>query len=313
MRNPRCVFGKTIERQDDLDDSTPCVSCAVFMAAPSIVLNELLHKDRKHFGYGGGEHGAFLTFLVRAYVLLSMIFIVIGCIQILLFGVSLVRAKNKPTDENSGSGDAESDDSDAESDGESDGEADGDSDDESRDGDSDDESDDSEEGISFEPPNVRIYHLSFTLPFLPRLSFAVTTLCMPAAQHFFDFLSRMWDPDVITEGMVVGVKCAKFSKDNRIVVDFSCNDDRKTDHTRKWEFYIIKEKDASGVCSVCWEGDDERDEVLFMFKRREGERDLNLDLNLYKVLGPEDATAKNWVSDKNGLGLSVGADSILRA
>ena len=101
------------------------------------------------------------------------------------------------------------------------------------------------------------------------------------------------------------------------------DDDGKTDHTRKWEFYIIKEKDASGVCSVCWEGDDERDEVLFMFKRREigpsefrssgqlvdkGERDLNL----YKVLGPEDATAKNWVSDKNGLGLSVGADRILR-
>ena len=62
----------------------------VFLAAPPIILNELLHTNRKYFGEGGGDHGSFLTVLVRGYMLLSMVFILSACVQIISFGVSLV-------------------------------------------------------------------------------------------------------------------------------------------------------------------------------------------------------------------------------
>ena len=63
---------------------------------------------------------------------------------------------------------------------------------------------------------------------VPFFSFAGAVVCCVTppillsacpTQHLFDFLSRMWNPDAITVGMVVGVKCAKFSKGQRIVAD----------------------------------------------------------------------------------------------
>jgi hypothetical protein len=65
----------------------------VFLAAPPIILNELLHTNRMYFGEGGGDHGSFLTVLVRGYMLLSMVFVFSGCAQIISFGVSLVSEK----------------------------------------------------------------------------------------------------------------------------------------------------------------------------------------------------------------------------
>ena len=61
----------------------------------------------------------------------------------------------------------------------------------------------------------------------------------------FDFLSRMWNPDAITVGTVVGVKCAKFSKGHRIVADLANSGGK----TRDWEYYFIVDKDVSGVVS----------------------------------------------------------------
>ena len=75
--------------------TSPLLSRAlVFLAAPPIILNELLHTNRMYFGEGGGDHGSFLTVLVRGYMLLSMVFVFSGCAQIISFGVSLV-SENK--------------------------------------------------------------------------------------------------------------------------------------------------------------------------------------------------------------------------
>ena len=68
--------------------------------------------------------------------------------------------------------------------------------------------------------------------------------------------------------------------------------------------------------SVCWEGNDERDKIVFMFKRRdECEEDVRLSKSnkddVYKILRPKFSSAKNWVDEKVE-GLNVGADKILR-